>query len=434
MRHDAPTTDGTTRRTDAPHALACAFECAPDPVVLVDGHGIVVAWNRAAQRLFGWTARDMVGGPVAALVPPGEHEALRAAVDPVMLATATSPLPLSCLTKSGETVRALARFWSVVADDGDIIIAVTATDGDGSVCASTRVAAERFERIFADDALGVCCGVHDRVTEANHAFLSAVGSDHDGLRDGLALGNIFRVSSSQAPIVDSRGREFEVTRMDGTSAHVFAAVMSYGTDAGWVGLTVDVTERKAAERAVAHLALHDPVTGLPNSRLLLDAVEQALARAQRRSRSIALLFCDVDHFKRVNDTHGHRVGDEILRSVARRIESVLRGDDIVARVGGDEFVVVLQELADMTEATRVAERVRLAIADPVELEDTSRSVIHVTASIGAAISSPQHGSGELLLRQADDAMYIAKQQGRDQVSLADDSLQSPQTHSKGPER
>jgi diguanylate cyclase (GGDEF)-like protein len=278
-------------------------------------------------------------------------------------------------------------------------------------------AAERFRCLFAANTFGMCCGVGDRITEANAAFLDSIGVDSDEGVEVLQLSRILGVGTpGSEPIVDGVGREFEVERRDGTCAHILAAFVQVGTENGWVALTVDLTARKVAERAIAHLALHDPVTGLSNRRALAVIIQKALARANRSGRQAALLFCDVDHFKRANDAYGHPAGDEILRAVARRLESVLRGDDAVARVGGDEFVVVLHDLGDPTEATRIAERARVAVASPILL-DTVRTAIHVTASIGVAISSPTDADGDRLLGRADNAMYLAKQRGRDQVAF-----------------
>jgi diguanylate cyclase (GGDEF)-like protein len=280
-----------------------------------------------------------------------------------------------------------------------------------------ELAAERFRCLFAANTFGMCCGVGDRITEANAAFLASIGVDSLEGIDVLSLSRVLGAGTpGSEPILDGVGREFEVERGDGTYAHILAAFVQVGSENGWVALTVDLTARKVAERAIAHLALHDPVTGLPNRRALAVLIKKALARAKRRGRHAALLFCDVDHFKRANDAYGHAAGDEILRSVARRLESVLRGDDAVARVGGDEFVVVLHDLADPTEATRIAERARVAVASAILL-DSVRTVTHVTASIGVAISTPTDVDGDRLLGRADNAMYLAKQRGRDQVAF-----------------
>jgi diguanylate cyclase (GGDEF)-like protein/PAS domain S-box-containing protein len=424
--------DGQRRKVEAtkrPKKLfASAFASLPDPLVLVDRAQMVVGWNRAAERFYGWSGVEVIGGPFALIVPSGLEDLWRVADFVALPDREAQAFVGSCNTKDGRSLPVWMTVSPVTKDDGEVIaVAVTSRRADPESNPSDWAAAERFRSMFAADGFGVFCGVHDRVTEANATFLESIRAERSSLAAGLAVGTVFATQASNAgPLVDGPAREFEITREDGSRAHLFAAVVSYGTDAGWVGLALDLTERKAAERAVAHLALHDPVTGLPNRRVLLDAVEQALSRAGRRGRSVALLFCDVDHFKHINDTHGHRVGDVVLRTIARRIESVLRGDDTVARVGGDEFVVVLQELAEPIEAGRVAERARLAIAHPIHLENDQGTTFQVTASIGVAISSTSDDNGELLLRDADDAMYVAKQRGRDQIAFASD----PSWHSQ----
>ena len=129
----------------------------------------------------------------------------------------------------------------------------------------------------------------------------------------------------------------------------------------------DVTDRKDAERTQAFLALHDPLTGLPNRRLVEDHIDLALARATRSGASVAVLYCDLDRFKQVNDQGGHDAGDELLRQIASRLRSVMRPGDTVARVGGDEFVIVCADLRSAAEAGLVAERVADAAAVPVRL-------------------------------------------------------------------
>ena len=173
-------------------------------------------------------------------------------------------------------------------------------------------------------------------------------------------------------------------------------------------------------RSVEHLlhdALHDALTGLPNRTLFLDRLEQSLRRARRRGpgSSTAVLFLDLDHFKVVNDSLGHQVGDRLLQSVALRLDAALRPGDTVARIGGDEFTVLLEEVADAREATVVAERVLATLADPFPVAERE---LHVAGSIGIALARPD-AVPEALIRDADVAMYRAKAQGKSRHAVFD---------------
>ena len=280
--------------------------------------------------------------------------------------------------------------------------------------------AARFHRIFAANVFGIAYGEHDQILDGNDAFLDTIGSTRRHLTAGIRLQHLFaRADDALDMLTSGAAREYEIVRLDGAHAHVLAAGVSLTPDPGWLAFTVDLTPRKAAERALAYLALHDPLTGLPNRRLLEDRLQHALAGAHRNGATVAVLFCDVDHFKRINDSHGHRGGDTVLQTVARRLESVVRENDTVARAGGDEFVVILEGLGDPTEATRIAERARVALGEPIPLD---RAEVRITASLGIALHGGAQDGVEDVLRRADNAMYEAKSHGRDRIAFANDDL------------
>jgi diguanylate cyclase (GGDEF)-like protein/PAS domain S-box-containing protein len=172
---------------------------------------------------------------------------------------------------------------------------------------------------------------------------------------------------------------------------------------------LDITERRAAEERLTFLALHDPLTGLANRRLLLDRLSVALARTPRSGRKVAVLYLDLDRFKTVNDSLGHDHGDQLLLQASARLSELVREADTLCRLGGDEFVLVADDLAGPDEALVIARRIQESFNKPFDLPGGIR--VSVTASVGVALGAAATDP-KTLLRHADEAMYQAKQQGR----------------------
>jgi diguanylate cyclase (GGDEF)-like protein len=191
----------------------------------------------------------------------------------------------------------------------------------------------------------------------------------------------------------------------------------------------EVGERKEAERELAYQAVHDALTGLPNRSLLFDRLGHALARGQRDGSGVAVLFVDLDDFKRVNDSLGHSAGDELLIAVGARFQDALRGADTlarpvsetVARFGGDEFVILCEGLANEHDATQIAERIGAALRQPFVLGSEE---LFVTASAGVAVAFGSAATAESLIRDADTAMYAAKGRGGSRYELFDDAMRA----------
>ena len=194
---------------------------------------------------------------------------------------------------------------------------------------------------------------------------------------------------------------------------------------GTYGVARDVTERKSAEKIIRYQAFHDLLTGLPNRALFKDRLKLSIPQARRRSQMLAVMFLDLDRFKLVNDTLGHVRGDELLQGVAKRLISCMREGDTIARVGGDEFMILIPQLADRDDVRRTAEKIIKELERSFDLEGHE---VFVSTSIGISIY-PEHGEDlDTLIKNADIAMYHIKEEGRDGFKFFNDEMKAKFSH------
>ena len=215
-----------------------------------------------------------------------------------------------------------------------------------------------------------------------------------------------RIMETDEPIIGlTESRQLESGQVNWTLTTKTPLHDLSGTVVGLLGITREINELKRAEMTLEHLATHDTLTGLPNRYLMFDRLNQLLVRAARYGLSFAILFIDLDGFKRINDSRGHDVGDLVLRGVAERLTRNLRAADTVARIGGDEFVVLLESLRAGPDATALADKIRSAVGMPFALPGGDAAV---TVSIGIGQYPDDGRDAEELLKAADVAMYRAK--------------------------
>jgi diguanylate cyclase (GGDEF)-like protein/PAS domain S-box-containing protein len=247
-----------------------------------------------------------------------------------------------------------------------------------------------------------------------------------------ATANRLRINDLRVVQNGERVEAEEVNRSaDGANEHTYLSVkLPLKRDDGSIyalcGISTDITLQKQSEEAIHHLAFYDPLTQLPNRRLLLERMHGALLSHARSHQSGALLFLDVDNFKDLNDTMGHHFGDALLRQMAQRLGTCIRAQDTLARQGGDEFVVMLQGLsADMAEAVqqarKVAQKILHSLSEPYQLDTLPYSS---SVSVGVAMFAQQNTNLDDLLKQADLAMYQAKAEGRNTVRFFDPKMQT----------
>ena len=219
-----------------------------------------------------------------------------------------------------------------------------------------------------------------------------------------------RIMESNEPIIGLvESRRMADAGLNWTSTTKVPIRDASGVVIGLLGITREINDLKRAELDLQHLATHDQLTDLPNRYLLIDRLGQTLAHAIRSRSIFAVFFLDVDDFKAVNDAHGHEFGDLVLQSLARTLVGTVRSSDTVARIGGDEFVIVLETLGGRQDAKQVADKILREVARPSTIGGHE---VQMTVSIGISFHPDNAGDAEILLRAADYAMYLAKGEGK----------------------
>lgn len=303
--------------------------------------------------------------------------------------------------------------------------------GEHYLCATARDISQRLEqeralrlasKVFEASTEAILITDADsRIVAANQSFTAITGySEAEALGQTPALlssgkhdAAFFRDMWQQLQLRGQWSGEIWNRRKSGEIYPEWLSINalrdSHGKLSNYIALFSDISERKEAEARVQHLAEYDYLTDLPNRLLLMDRLQQSLRVAERSRHKVAVLFLDLDRFKNINDTLGHATGDTLLQEVARRTRHVVREMDTVGRTGGDEFVMILPELADNAQAALIAERVLDALRQPFQLDGHQ---LVITASIGISVSPDDGRDAQLLLKNADMAMYEAKAQGR----------------------
>lgn len=229
------------------------------------------------------------------------------------------------------------------------------------------------------------------------------------------------IQTGEAKIMGVSGREVMAVRKSGKQFPMEMSIseMVLGGARYFVGIVRDITERKLAEQKIAHLAHYDYLTDLPNRALFLSTLEHSIRLARRNDDKVSVLFLDLDGFKQVNDTLGHDAGDLLLREVAKRLRHIIRESDTVARVGGDEFTFVLNNVGTNEDVALVAGKIIAALSEPFELKERR---CRIGGSIGISVFPDDAGDLGQLVSQADEAMYLAKQSGKNTHRFYSDVL------------
>jgi len=411
-------------------------------IFMLDVDGNIVSWNRGAMLIKGYGSREIIGRHFSVFYTEEDQRAGKPAHE-LEIAKETGRFEEEGwrLRKHGE------RFWANV-----VINAIR--DEEGRLLGFSKISRDLTERRSAEQS--VARANHLREAMLNAAPFSIIATNAEGLITAVnpaaermlwykaeeLVGNAksalihdpqevaaraaelsnelgktiepgFEVFAHKARFGIAEEHEWSYIRKDGSHFPVNLAVTAlrdeHGEISGFLGIAYDITERKRREDYTQHVAHHDFLTGLPNRTLLQDRMHSAIQHAKRERGKVAVLMIDLDHFKRVNDSLGHHVGDQLLKIVAERILACVRGSDTVARMGGDEFAVVLCDAGNDAGIERVAANLVERISAPIQVGGHE---LFITPSIGISRYPDDGEELQLLLMNADSAMYRAKAEGR----------------------
>jgi diguanylate cyclase (GGDEF)-like protein/PAS domain S-box-containing protein len=410
------------------HLQAAALAAAANAIVITDHEGKIVWVNRAFTGMTGYSEEDVLGKNARVLKSGEQSDSYYANLWSTISSGTVWQGEIVNRRKDGSiyteemTITPVTRDADNLANRYFIAMKQDITERK-QIERALRRAEEKYRAIFEDAVVGIFRSTPGgRYIEVNPAMARMLGYDSP---DEL-VANITDIS--RQVYVDPKRREelkrllreqgtvknfeYAVYRKDGTKlwfSENMRVVSEDGVVVAYEGTNEDVTDRKVAEERVQYLAYYDALTGLPNRTLLKDRLTKALADARRQKYKIALLFLDLDRFKDINDSLGHAVGDLFLQEVAERLKRFAREQDTVSRLAGDEFLIMLTHINDISDAAVAAERLMDAMTTGFVVQGHA---LNVSCSIGISMFPEQGADCETLIKNADAAMYGAKESGR----------------------
>ena len=401
------------------------LEVIPSPIFYRGKSGEYLGFNRAWEEYFGKRREEWIGTRPHQLLTAAEADAAEAE-DSLVMGNGKNVIAESVVKDQHgvprNIVRHISRFTNAKGEPAGIIGVLTDISDFKQVSQALEASERRFKALTESamdivtvlDADGV---IRYQSTSVKHLLgydpVDMLGKNQFDLvhRDDVAnmreaFKQLIEAGQMEAPI------EFRARNSEGawrTLESIGKNCLNNPEVGGIIVNTRDVTDRKVIQEHIQHLAFHDALTGLPNRSLMQDRVSQAITRAERTGSRFAVMFIDIDNFKNINDSLGHDVGDELLRQVAKRLTASVRGHDTIARQGGDEFIVLLDQLEGHQGATRVAQKVLEALRTVYRVGGADQ---HVSGSIGIALYPDDGRDAPTLLKNADTAMFHGKALGK----------------------
>ncbi|MFA6062546.1 MAG: diguanylate cyclase [Gallionella sp.] len=421
------------RYADDLQLAATIFEFSSESMIVTDADNCIVAINPAFTRTTGYLPGEVIGKSPRILSSGRQNQHFYRNMWRELDSAGCWSGEVWNLRKNGEEYAEWLSINVIFNEDGSKRLHV-AIFSDITVKKQAEMALQESNQkinlllqSMAEGVYGI--DINGRCTFVNESFLRILGYDQNEVVGQNIHELIHYLHADGTPYSEAECRinaahkcNENIHHADEVFWHKFGVpipveywsrpIVIDGCVTGAVTTFIDVSERRMEEERVNHLATHDTLCDLPNRDLLRDRLRQSLLAAQRDKLQIGLMYIDLDKFKPINDDYGHGVGDQVLLEAARRMQACVRATDTVARIGGDEFIVLLSEVDSAADVLLVADKIREAINRPMQLADLE---LNISSSIGMAMY-PEHGNDEItLINHADTAMYAAKQLGRNNV-------------------
>lgn len=414
------------------------FECAPDGIVIADRQSYYLDANDSICRMLGYSREELIGMHASDIVMPQEVSRLTGTIDSIQ---AHSEYHSEWLFRRKDGSSFPAEVIATAMPDGNMMGMIRDVTERKQAVHALRESALHTQTVLDNMVDGVITiNAQGLVESFNKAACRIFGYPPDDVIGRPA--SVILTSPDQTEDWDFRpnafdqvalgqasfSREVEVRRQNGALFPIQLSMsrISRSGQATLIAIVRDITQQRMDEEEIRRLAFYDPLTGLPNRRLLMDRLKQAMLTSTRSGKHGALMFLDLDHFKSLNDTQGHDVGDLLLRQVAQRLQACVRDGDSVARLGGDEFVVLLEDLSTLAhEAATQAEAIATKLLDVFRVTFNLNGFRHdCTPSIGIVVFRGEEQSMDDLLKKADLAMYQGKSAGRNTARFFDPAMQA----------
>jgi len=423
------------KQDDLSHMAKAIISSAGVGIYIVQ-HGKFVYVSQLYQKLTGYSEAELIGTYSLNNIYPDDREMVREEAIKCLKEERFEPYEYRFVNKKNEVMWVLETITPIVykgerATLGSFMDITERKKMEKALRQSEEKYRTILESIqegyFEVDLNGNFTFCNDSMSRlTGHSKEELLGMNHKQFTNEETAKEVFQAFNEVYDTGEpSKGFDWQIIRKDGGEGFIEASLTlkkdSSGKTTGFKGMIRDITERKRTEQQINYMATHDALTGLPNRLMFSQLLNHAIRSVQRHGKQLAVLFIDLDRFKTINDSLGHEAGDRLLKEMARRFKKSLRAVDVVGRLGGDEFIILTEEVNELSQIETLAHKILTTVIQPMVLTGEE---CRVTASIGISIY-PRDGTDEqTLIKNADIAMYFAKEEGRNNYQFYSKDIQS----------